>query len=294
VLQTVRVIDCYIARLLTRSLLFFDFFSTAAVGHNDGASALEGQLKDPPVLQGQPNTASTTANAGLSAFVNGLFPAGASSPSVFSRVTGSEEWNGDCDVSAEQRREVQRCWEETSLLLSEGDDGSTLKGTTTARDETSRRTGDVTEEQPAAAAATPVNGSAGASEPHKIWALILHLDFKNTRPKAMRNLGRKNRLSNPKTFTVHHELTDAAGWRGSESSAWSIYWYSNKPYYRSPDGDVYRSLVDCRRAHYQKQLHQAAIAEKVFNVDVDSDEAAVFDSPGGLFEGLPESEGEEV
>jgi len=110
--------------------------------------------------------------------------------------------------------------------------------------------------QPSAKKVTRSVASAWASEADKYWAPINHLDYENLPPKPMK-IGAKNRLSNPKTFTVHHELSSHAGWRGSESSGWSVYWHgnsANKPYYRSPDGEVYRSLVDCRRAHYRQQL----------------------------------------
>ena len=107
--------------------------------------------------------------------------------------------------------------------------------------------------QPSAKKVTRSVASAWASEADKYWAPINYLDHENVLPKPMK-IGSKNRLSDPKTFTYDHELSSHAGWRGSESSKWSVYWHSNKPYYRSPDGEVYRSLIDCRRAHYRQQL----------------------------------------
>ena len=40
-----------------------------------------------------------------------------------------------------------------------------------------------------------------------------------------------------------------------------------KAYYRSPDGEVYRSRIMCRRAHYHQQMRQAAIAKEGFDFD---------------------------
>jgi len=107
--------------------------------------------------------------------------------------------------------------------------------------------------QPSAKKVTRSVASAWASEADKYWAPINYLDHENVLPKPMK-IGPKNRLSNRNTFTVDTELTRNGGWHGSESSQWSVYWHSNKPYYRSPDGEVYRSLIDCRRAHYRQQL----------------------------------------
>ena len=107
--------------------------------------------------------------------------------------------------------------------------------------------------QPSAKKVTRSVASAWASEADKYWAPINYLDHENMLPKPMK-IGPKNRLSNRNTFTIDTELTRNGGWHGSESSQWSVYWHSNKPYYRSPDGEVYRSLIDCRRAHYRQQL----------------------------------------
>ena len=108
--------------------------------------------------------------------------------------------------------------------------------------------------QPSAKKVTRSVASAWASEADKYWAPINYLDYENVPPKPMENLSPHNKLSDPQTFTFDAELTNNAGWRGRESSKWSVYRRGYRSYFRSPDGEVYRSLVDCRRAHYRQQL----------------------------------------
>ena len=108
--------------------------------------------------------------------------------------------------------------------------------------------------QPSAKKVTRSVASAWASEADKYWAPINYLDHENVLPKPMEKLGPHNKLSDPQTFTFDAELTNNAGWRGRESSKWSVYRRGSRSYFRSPDGEVYRSLIDCRRAHYRQQL----------------------------------------
>jgi hypothetical protein len=108
--------------------------------------------------------------------------------------------------------------------------------------------------QPSAKKVTRSVASAWASEADKYWAHINYLDYENVPPKPMENLSPHNKLSDPQTFTFDAELTNNAGWRGRESSKWSVYRRGYRSYFRSPDGEVYRSLIDCRRAHYRQQL----------------------------------------
>ena len=91
--------------------------------------------------------------------------------------------------------------------------------------------------------------------------------------------GPNSNLRDPQTFTRHDEMSMYAGWKGSESSEWSMYKPSPtaKAYYRSPDGEVYRSRIMCRRAHYHQQMRQAAIAKEGFKSDL-----FVFDDVGSL------------
>jgi hypothetical protein len=208
---------------------------TQAPAVAEAAAAVEqGQRKRPPELLLQPDTASTTANAGPSASA----PSDARLRAARARADGEEtihpgdQWfNGECPAGA-------------------SNPSPTPLGKRTASGASSIVL------QPSAKKLTRSVASAWASEADKYWAHINHLDFENVPPKPMK-IGAKNRLSDPKTFTYDHELSSHAGWRGSESSGWSVYWHgnsANKPYYRSPDGEVYRSLVDCRRAHYRQQL----------------------------------------
>jgi hypothetical protein len=206
---------------------------TQAPAVAEAAAAVEqGQRKRPPELLLQPDTASTTANAGPSASA----PSDARLRAARARADGEEtihpgdQWfNRECPAGA-------------------SNPSPTPLGKRTASGASSIVL------QPSAKKVTRSVASAWASEADKYWAHINYLDYENVPPKPMENLSPHNKLSDPQTFTFDAELTNNAGWRGRESSKWSVYRRGYRSYFRSPDGEVYRSLIDCRRAHYRQQL----------------------------------------
>jgi len=56
------------------------------------------------------------------------------------------------------------------------------------------------------------------------------------------------------TYVVDENLTQFLGWKGDESTSWWKTEQKKCPYWRSPDGTVYRSERDCFRAKYQHDL----------------------------------------
>jgi hypothetical protein len=59
------------------------------------------------------------------------------------------------------------------------------------------------------------------------------------------------------TYVVDENLTQFLGWKGDESTSWWKTEQKKCPYWRSPDGTVYRSERDCFRAKYQHDLPPA-------------------------------------
>ena len=59
------------------------------------------------------------------------------------------------------------------------------------------------------------------------------------------------------TYVVDENLTQFLGWNGDESTSWWKTKQNKCPYWRSPDGTLYRSERDCFRAKYQHDLPSA-------------------------------------
>ena len=55
-------------------------------------------------------------------------------------------------------------------------------------------------------------------------------------------------------YVVDENLTQFLGWNGDESTSWWKTKQNKCPYWRSPDGTLYRSERDCFRAKYQHDL----------------------------------------
>jgi len=131
---------------------------------------------------------------------------------------------------------------------------------------------------PAAAAAAPVNAltltrnCASYEDGEAFWGRSINLDL-SIEPHPV-HPGPSAKLNELGTFTPHPELTLRIGWIGKESANWSTYKPTAKTfYYRSPDGLVYRSLIDCRRAHYHNEaLTQAAMHSALKNFDSEDDD----------------------
>ena len=132
---------------------------------------------------------------------------------------------------------------------------------------------------PAAAAAAPVvnaltltRNCASYEDAEAFWGRSINFDL-SIEPHPV-HPGPSAKLNELGTFTPHPELTLRIGWIGKESANWSTYKPTAKTfYYRSPDGLVYRSLIDCRRAHYHNEaLTQAAMHSLKLNFDSEEDE----------------------
>ena len=129
---------------------------------------------------------------------------------------------------------------------------------------------------PATAAAAPVNAltltrnCASDEDDEEFWGRSFNLDL-SKEPRPVR-LGPSAKLSELGTFTRHPELTLRIGWFGKESNDWSTFQTAKTLYYRSPDSLVYRSLIDCRRAHYHNEAStQAGMHELKLNFDSEED-----------------------
>ena len=131
---------------------------------------------------------------------------------------------------------------------------------------------------PPAAAAAPANARltltrdcASGEDRQEFWGRSINLDL-SLEPHLV-NPGPNNKLSELGTFTPHPELTLRIGWIGKESANWSTYKPTAKTfYYRSPDGLVYRSLIDCRRAHYHNEALTQAAMHSALKLNFDSEE----------------------
>jgi hypothetical protein len=60
-----------------------------------------------------------------------------------------------------------------------------------------------------------------------------------------------------RNYVVEPHLTHFLAWKGEESTSWWKALQGTCTYYRSPDGIIYRSKVDCFRAKYQYDLRPA-------------------------------------
>ena len=220
---------------------------TQAPAVAEAAAAVEqGQRKRPPELLLQPDTASTTANAGPSASA----PSDARLRAARARADGEEtihpgdQWfNRECPAGA-------------------SNPSPTPLGKRTASGASSIVL------QPSAKKLTRSVASSWEDRCNNFWGQnVLSRDI--TKMPVGFAFGPNSNLRHPQTFTRHDEMTMYAGWKGSESSEWSMYKPSPtaKAYYRSPDGEVYRSRIMCRRAHYRQQMRQAAIAKEGFDFD---------------------------
>jgi hypothetical protein len=58
-------------------------------------------------------------------------------------------------------------------------------------------------------------------------------------------------------YVVDENVTQFLGWNGDESTSWWKTKQNKCPYWRSPDGTLYRSERDCFRAKYQHDLPSA-------------------------------------
>ena len=58
-------------------------------------------------------------------------------------------------------------------------------------------------------------------------------------------------------YEVDELMTKFLGWKGDESTSWWKTKQNKCPYWRSPDGTLYRSERDCFRAKYQHDLPSA-------------------------------------
>ena len=130
---------------------------------------------------------------------------------------------------------------------------------------------------PAAAAAAPVNAltltrnCASDEDEQKFWGRSINFDL-SIEPHPVHS-GSSAKLNELGTFTPHPELTLRIGWIGKESANWSTYKPTAKTfYYRSPDGLVYRSLIDCRRAHYHNEALTQAAMHSALKLNFDSEE----------------------
>jgi hypothetical protein len=130
----------------------------------------------------------------------------------------------------------------------------------------------------AAAAAAPVKAltltrnCASDEDEGTFWGRSINFDL-SIEPHPVHS-GSSAKLNELGTFTPHPELTLRIGWIGKESANWSTYKPTAKTfYYRSPDGLVYRSLIDCRRAHYHNEaLTQAEMHSLKLNFDSEEDD----------------------
>ena len=93
------------------------------------------------------------------------------------------------------------------------------------------------------------------------------------RLSAYRNV-RKSMIRIMDAHTDSNEMTaDTAETLWESISNWSTYKPTAKTfYYRSPDGLVYRSLIDCRRAHYHNEALTQAAMHSALKLNFDSEE----------------------
>lgn len=129
----------------------------------------------------------------------------------------------------------------------------------------------------AAAAAAPVKAltltrnCASDEDEGTFWGRSINFDL-SIEPHPVHS-GSSAKLNELGTFTPHPELTLRIGWIGKESANWSTYKPTAKTfYYRSPDGLVYRSLIDCRRAHYHNEALTQAAMHSALKLNFDSEE----------------------
>ena len=127
------------------------------------------------------------------------------------------------------------------------------------------------------AAAAPVNAltltcnCASDEDDEEFWGRSINFDL-SIEPHPVHS-GSSAKLNVLGTFTPHPELTLRIGWIGKESANWSTYKPTAKTfYYRSPDGLVYRSLIDCRRAHYHNEALTQAAMHSALKLNFDSEE----------------------
>ena len=123
---------------------------------------------------------------------------------------------------------------------------------------------------PAVNALTLTRNCASDEDEEKFWGRSFNLDL-SKEPRPVR-LGPSAKLSELGTFTRHPELTLRIGWFGKESNDWSTFQTAKTLYYRSPDGLVYRSLIDCRRAHYHNEALTQAAMHSALKLNFDSEE----------------------